>query len=362
MSAPGRMVVGVVAKVIVAAAQPGETSAQLLSTVKAALADVTVELARQVLKEVLTDLAVSISKDAASIVPVIGALVNVVIDVIAGMGAATGTGPSNANIAVRRAWCVAQYRAIRGTGPGMSVLPADYFSTAASPNAFGELYRSSVGEALIAITETPVSLAQLRSAAKALNAVGNTSMNWVNDSKLGISAKAQLILKALRMAMEKSWKTSDGGASLWPVYLDLIRAEFDAGRMNEKFALYLYDKFGADPLVTQNVLVPGETSCAFHDDRPVRQVLDLVRGWKQAVSPFYTQYQGDVAAAETAAIDAADEAAKKRISTASTFSPMASVNQKIALASVLTKAPPTSPVVSIAAGAGLAAAALALLL
>lgn len=360
LSPPSRMAAGVL-DLVIKAAMSGTNAA---SSVGSVLVDASVALAHEVLKEVLSDIAKEVSKDAASVVPVIGAVISILIDILAGIGSASGTGSTSNDINVRRIYCQNQFAPLRGTGPGMQVVPSDYFGD--SENGYGELSYPSIGIALMNITETAVNMDAIRALASVRRAVGDHSLDWSASTKLGIPAKVRTLFVALRTALEKTYKRGDGGAALWPLYIDLLRIQFDTGHMTDKMAEYLviqntetiWPKRGAD-----------ETTCYYHEKRGLQSALDLLRGWRQSVKPFYGQFKVDTAASEAAVLKAAQAAVAARVSKAKSIAKSAPASapiqarvDMITIAASLQKTSGVSKAVPIAAaGGGIAALVAALL-
>jgi hypothetical protein len=216
---------------------------------------------------------------------------------------------------------------------------------------------SSLGLALIYITETTLPLAGLRILDSVSKHVGDNSYSWTRDSRIGIDPKTQIIFRSLRLALQKTWKKGDGGASIWPLYMDLLRAEFDSGRINSGMVNYL---IGINEIWTplQGSAAPDGESCFSFDDRPAKAVFDLVQGWRQTVSPFYAQFKPST---EKQAIDAARKATQKRILTSIDASNGKSASDVLKTAAGLKKVN-NHPIVGAAAGAGITAALVALFL
>jgi hypothetical protein len=62
----------------------------------------------------------------------------------------------------------------------------------------------------------------------------------LKDAKLGIPRDDRILLRNLRRAIQAAWRPkaggyTDGGASLLPVYLDVIQSQFAAGHMTPEF-------------------------------------------------------------------------------------------------------------------------------
>lgn len=97
----------------------------------------------------------------------------------------------------------------------------------------------------------------------------------------GISPQRVKQFTALRLAMEACHgpdSHSDGGVSLWPAYLDLLRGEFEAGHLSPMFV--------QNRISYVNTFGEGDLSCA---PAVAAQVMSLVEQWDHTVNPYYVQ-------------------------------------------------------------------------
>lgn len=91
----------------------------------------------------------------------------------------------------------------------------------------------------------------------------------------GVPAKRRAQFRKLRLAIQAQRKpnprgTTDGGVSLWPIYLDMLRAEYDAGHLGYQ---YVHD------------LIRAATTC--DPALPTLQIRELVRSWELKQEPWY---------------------------------------------------------------------------
>ena len=140
------------------------------------------------------------------------------------------------------------------------------------------------------------------------------SLQWAkNFGAKGIPAATQQKFKAMRLAIEASAvhpELTDGGTKIWPIYLDLLRAEFDNGDLTPAYAKYLWvleGSGGTDAAILHNAIaaaqgrtdlmspfeVTGDASkqytgymeCKKYDQRAFNGLLQLVTDWRNVALP-----------------------------------------------------------------------------
>ena len=155
----------------------------------------------------------------------------------------------------------------------------------------------SLGQALIAVTE---------------GSPGN--IQWAkNFGANGIPADTRAKFKAMREAIQASAvhpELTDGGTKIWPVYLDLLRAEFDNGDLTVPYATYLWVLDGTGVAAGQpwlnaiaaaqgkydlmspyevtgraDVQYTGYVECKKWDQRAFKALIQLVTNWRNIVLP-----------------------------------------------------------------------------
>ncbi len=281
--------------------------------------------ATMVVKQVVARFASEFAQEAAGelaigvsdVIPLIGAIIGVLT---APELQAGGIGPASDDPAERAAYCRGQYAPPVGTGPGQMVMPADLFAPNAARNGFGEAVTSSLGEALRLMTEVDslelgADKATLTKNGNLLKSLGGPSASasaWMLAPNIGIPASWQLIFRKLRLAMAASYgptmraanKVSDGGAALFPIYVDLLRLCWARGHMTPRYAKTIQQLFW--DVIHPDVRESGET-CFTHETRGYTQARGLVVGWEQTIDPYYAQFK-DAAKTEDQIISAAAKA------------------------------------------------------
>lgn len=198
---------------------------------------------------------VGVVADLLPVIQMLGAIINIAEQI---------TADNNAkNQAVFAAEATnALSRPVIGSGFGGQILPADIFAPDPDPNPpfVGSGIYSSLGLAFASATESiptdPNAIydAPLLHADEAL--VSALPLFWKGgnpgDSRVGIPLPVRRQLELLRRAMGSH--AGDGGASLMPLYLQILTNEFDLGRLTMGYAACLtatyyrdqriYDRFG----------------------------------------------------------------------------------------------------------------------
>lgn len=252
------------------------------------------------------------------------------------------------------AGCANSYVPVLGTGRGKKIMPADIFVSSwaggkaavtvagpggktflVSPAVAGFPVPTGLGEALIAMTEC----------------IDNVPGRGMGSPNMGVPAARRALFRQIRKAIEASAvhpELTDGGASLWPIYLDLLRSEFDAGHLTSNYAAYLWVLSGqsigpgaAQPggptnsphtmpddcilnldlsdgcyglnamaalIGRYDIMSPFSTSasearavsgcieCKKFDQRAIQSAMVLVDDWRDAVNPVKLKWGSDIAA------------------------------------------------------------------
>lgn len=101
----------------------------------------------------------------------------------------------------------------------------------------------------------------------------------------GVPKARRAQFRALRRAIEASPPESDGGVSLWPVYLDLLLDEFDSGRLTAGYAGFLLaHTVRGDPREVRpwGWFGSEDSDCYF---RIVRAITDTLEAWRASIHP-----------------------------------------------------------------------------
>ena len=260
------------------------------------------ELAGKVADEVIADAGAVLGPAVASeIAGLAGNVVGAVADLVPFIGtvvqivelgvAADAQAHAQAEAVYKAEAANALGRPIIGHGSGGAITPADIFARDPSDKPYqGSDVYSTLGQAFVGITEGQLSDsapnakpilpgqglydAPLSHAGEALdsvlpdawrdvvkmNAAGfgagllSSSMHKPPplppeaqaEMGVGIPRQTRLMFELLRRAMGAQPK--DAGASLWPIYLDLLLAEIDAGRLTPNYAKFLLGFYWRDPL------------------------------------------------------------------------------------------------------------------
>lgn len=146
-----------------------------------------------------------------------------------GLATAAAT-TTEANVTQQRELYLAHCRRVLGTRPQATsasgdVLPVDIF---VGPD--GPLYqRPGIGLALMAVTEPDVAGSEV-DGPRGGGAKAITDAARLKNSSIGLSAKEKDTFYRLRLAMQANWKAGDGGLSIWPLYVNLLRNAIVAGK------------------------------------------------------------------------------------------------------------------------------------
>jgi hypothetical protein len=147
--------------------------------------------------------------------------------------------------------------------------------------------RPALGAFLIALTEgaradgesymVPSLMALGGSGRRAASyeAVVGLSRVFLKNQSLGVPAPRLAQFRALRLAIEAQRKheprgSTDGGVALWPLYMDLLAAEYKAGHLTNEFVFLMSDASTPCPS-------PGLTT----------QVRALTDSWTLRLDPWY---------------------------------------------------------------------------
>jgi len=275
--------------------------------------DAAVVIAQNVLSATATELATyagEIAGDVVEAVPIVGQIVGLFITI----GTAMQKGANAAAAAAaahKRQECLDSYRPVVGSGALNARVPADYFAgrnrglnahfTAPGLPSVGLAFVRVVtavgpqgedqGEGpLDSLLPDPIRVSRAWAPATAdrdwLRARTNYAVlsararRDLHDKRIGIPLDRIYVMWRLLLAIQAQHQSFappgvvDGGAALWPILIDLMRGEFEAGRLTEPYVRYLWERWGY---------------CARLDDRGLRELLELVRGWTSYVHPFYLQ-------------------------------------------------------------------------
>lgn len=121
-------------------------------------------------------------------------------------------------------------------------------------------------------------------------------------SNRGIPVGTRHLLKQMREAIQSARgdPKSDGGLTLWPVYIDLLRAQFDRGHIDWKLAGWIYDCETLPPyLYYPSGAAAGEwqrCKCRSYETRAWQEFAQVMTDWKLTIEPVYAMDQPKAAA------------------------------------------------------------------
>jgi len=245
---------------------------EMLKTIYAKVSDMLPKVSASMMSEV--------GSAAADIVPLIGTALSIGITVLSSIQAASK------DKAIKACQDFYDPHAL-GTGYGGALMPCDLIAS----RELGAPYTSTVGATLQAVGE-------------------NTSRETYSKSHYAAACKAgpspscpyiphetRMILHTLFMAILKMRgdPKTDGGAALWPVYIDLLWAQFRLGLMNYDWAWDTYirqvlpdfDDYSTGAAAPDRV--PG--GCGKYEQRGYEEFKQILRNWELTVHPIYLQDQ-----------------------------------------------------------------------
>lgn len=258
------------------------------------------------LKTVGMEMLKTIYSKVGSMLPSIGAnMANETASALGDVIPVIGTGIATM-ISVQSAWQQASNdKAIKacqsfyeppapGTGYGGARMPTDFLNNSTDSSG------STVGNTLQRIGE-------------------NTSRETYSKSHYAAACKSgpspscpyiphdtRLILHALHVAIRKMRKdpATDGGASLWPIYIDLLWAQFRMGLMNWDWAWesYIKDVLPDFDLYEGGAAAPERIpgGCGKYEKRGYEEAKQVLRNWELTISPIYVQDQAKAKALRAA--------------------------------------------------------------
>jgi hypothetical protein len=116
-----------------------------------------------------------------------------------------------------------------------------------------------------------------------------------NDQRLGIPEERRRVFRLLRRAItaQRGQKGTDGGLTLWPIYVDLLVREFDEGHLSEE-ALddMLHDTITWDFDDPKKKFI-GQEQTTYRPSAAVPAIIDIVRRWRNTARPTYAQDAAD---------------------------------------------------------------------
>lgn len=230
--------------------------------------------------QVSAGLMSEIGSAAGDIVPLIGTALSTAISVEAAWQAASN------DKAIRA--CQDSYDPhAAGTGYGGALMPTDLLTS----KQVGNGYYSTVGQTLASIGEnTSRETYSKAHYAAACKAGPSPSCPYIpHETRMILHGLSKAILK-----MRGDPKT-DGGASLFPVYIDLLWSQFRLGLMNYDWAwdtfihqvLPDFDHYSTGSAAPERV--PG--GCGKYEKRGYEEAKEVLRNWELTVHPIYLQDQ-----------------------------------------------------------------------
>jgi hypothetical protein len=337
-------------------------------------------------------LAADVGGAIADAIPIIGMVVSMFENASTLLGQ-----EQDANIQQQIQNCTNFFRPVVGTGAGGSTKPADIF-VAGYTKAVAPTYVTGPSGKQVQLTAGSAALPYPSSVGAALIALTECAAS--GGGAPGIPATTRALFTMLRLAIEASAldpAKTDGGAQVWPVYIDLLRSEFDSGHITPAYAMSLWHtafpaRFGGFSLPTPvnddagiPALPPGpcaftvvpwsppdpttvaglikaacskysaaacstQVDCRDIDQRPILSVVAMVNSWRDTIMPNHVPKWGsDIIALQTEQtfVAEATRLAKQELTGVQTAPPPVA-----APAVVITKVAPKTPaVVAVLLGA-----------
>lgn len=158
-----------------------------------------------------------------------------------------------------------------------------------------------------------------------LTAVGSTKVLVCDGGALpapvsgapGIAAPTRAKLKQLREAIQSARgdPQSDGGMALWPIYLDLVLAQFRTGAMSWELAQHIYDCEVLPPYLHYGTgAAAGEwqrCKCRSYEQRAFKEFQAILTDWSQTLEPKYVMDQPKAAQLKKQVAAVLDQLRKK---------------------------------------------------
>lgn len=138
------------------------------------------------------------------------------------------------------------------SGIGNQVRPADLFVRS---DGYG-LVMPSIGFALAALTEPPLvgAWGDMRSP-KGGAAPGLVAAKKLQSPSTGLSSNEQQYFYKLRLAIQDAYKQGDGGLSIWPLYVDMLRNVIKDGKLGGRRGVVQMDLNYASSLINYAYMI-----------------------------------------------------------------------------------------------------------
>lgn len=188
----------------------------------------------------------------SQVVPIVGQIAGAVAAVVGALAAIFGSGPqvSAAEAAKMRASLLMEncpLTLIQGAGSHQEggqkyskdiLVPADIFHPWKIIG--GKKYMSSLGQALIAITELNDPCLEAAKSSARQSGFRNDPKYIASIDKWGLPTSYRVAFRKLRQAIQKQFLAAktDGGMSLWSVYQELLYQAYENGYLNDMYAQY----------------------------------------------------------------------------------------------------------------------------
>jgi hypothetical protein len=231
----------------------------------------------------------------------------------------------------------------RGSGKDGAIVPADLFAFQSFPEHDADckvahrpkpyVHRPALGNVLIWLLEAgldgsaqatqgniePPDVAVYRKANPAVTVAGAIGgiAGWpvsqryfepwaaavrASGAPYAIPRETRLMFRALRLAMQAQHRVpgSDGGAALWPIYMDLLLAEVKAGRIPRdpnRLELVMFTRIrtpDTDRPAVKAIGLDNAEMTAWPRPHPLaRYVAEVIDRWEAAVDPPYAIERGE---------------------------------------------------------------------
>lgn len=248
------------------------------------------ELGAAVAGEALSAATAAMPAAAAALVGALGivaGVASVALAIVDAVGWAEGKGPNQSERAERVAWCQSSFVPPRGSGPGLQIVPADLF-TVNSFDGFGQRRMPTVGRSLLHVTEVE-STTFVKT-----NAGANPALRLDLGGATGFPQATCGLYRSMRESIAALYRKGDGGASIFILYLDLLRIHRQRKVWTPALMRILIAARESMPMHV-DVRDDGEYTCLDNDPRPYQAVIDLIDGWDQTVNNPYASTTAEAA-------------------------------------------------------------------
>lgn len=304
-------------------------------TVQTAINTVVGDAAASLMASLAPDILTMVGETATASLATVGEMIPFVGQVVAGIMLVVDdiNGKEAAKKAAKEAavqQCQQEEAQAAPVGTGPDVMPTDIFSLYDSQDVaeLGLKYssagdraeRPTLGNTLRWLTEDSGPhrkglLAMYPAIAKNENLARMFGLERDTAFRGDIPAGRRAMFRKLRLAMESQRKhlprgSTDGGASLWPIYLDLLKDEYAAGHITDGSATFLLGHYLANSKT--GAVIPQPLACVGTAPARARMIRRLVTDWEETLNPWYSSGASKQKELEEKASEIAADVARSR--------------------------------------------------